>query len=152
MLHFDLRMPIIPLDQPVYMLHPGKNYHLFDSFKEYKCVSTDLPNLEINNGSDPLSRKNIDLQIKRARAMRDWLALNETERKKESYSTDEKDYFDKEKKTILTKKSVAFTIPTKTPYHCYFGVCQKNQEYLCQIRPLIEKVFSVNLKTDNPIE
>ncbi|NVJ92479.1 MAG: hypothetical protein HWE34_12515 [Methylocystaceae bacterium] len=120
MLHFDLNIPVIPAGQNVYMLHPGKNYHLFDRFKEYSCVSADLPGLDLLDGKSPALSERIDMQIRRARAMRDWLAMNAHDRKKNTYETD-LDEFAKEdprrfhnsyKETLI---DLLWTIPAGTP-------------------------------------
>lgn len=88
MLSFDLKTPVIPEGQKLYILHPGKSYHLFEAFKATQSVAADLPNLELPDGLSPLSADDIDTQIVRARALRDWLSLNSEERKRQEFSLD----------------------------------------------------------------
>lgn len=97
-IHIDLASPVIKTDQPVYMLHPGKGYHLFGSFLSNSVVATDLPNLDIKDGIAPLRADNIDAQISRSRALRDWLALNESQRSVTKYDVDLSSYLNSEKR------------------------------------------------------
>jgi len=92
MFRFDLKTPVVPEGQRVYMLHPGKNYHLFKKFIDNECISTDLPNLKLKDGVSPKAVRSLDAQIKRARALRDWLALSANHRKREEYSLKLDDY------------------------------------------------------------
>lgn len=98
MIRVDLNAAYIPADQKTFMLHPGKNYHLFGAFLNHGAVSSDLPNLELQNGRDPLGVANINTQIIRARALRDWLALSEDGRQQTEVRTQLADYADESTK------------------------------------------------------
>lgn len=76
----DLSSPVIKKDRPVYMLHPGKGYHLFGRFIANRAVALDIPNINVKDNSDPAKAPDIDQQINRARAIRDWLSLNQSDR------------------------------------------------------------------------
>lgn len=98
MLKYDLKTAIIDEAQRVYFLQPGKGYLLFDSLLENRCVATDLPNLELEDGKSPREAGNLDDQIKRARALREWLSLNSKLRKTTEYTLDLEEYRDTEEK------------------------------------------------------
>lgn len=119
MITFDLKTPIVSADQPFYMLHPGKNHHLFDKFIEHQCVSMDLPNLEIEDGVSPSKEKTIDELIHRSRAIRDWLAQNSEVRKStevplelDEYRVDKPRYFHESFKETLT--TILWDLPEGT--------------------------------------
>lgn len=97
-IRIDLASPVIKADQPVYMLHPGKGYHLFGGFLANSTIATDLPNLDLFDGLSPNRAENIDAQISRSRAMRDWLNLNESQRASTIVDLDLKKYLTESKR------------------------------------------------------
>jgi hypothetical protein len=92
LLKVNLNAAVLKQDQRAYMIHPGKGYHLFAPFFGKGVIAPDLPELIIPDGKKPSKIKNIDAQIVRARALRDWLSLNSTEREKTEVSTKLTDY------------------------------------------------------------
>lgn len=80
------------------MIHPGKGYHLFAPFLGHGVVSPDMPELSVKDGTDPEKDKTIDTQIKRARVLREWLDLKESERQDTEYSTQLGDYVGDERR------------------------------------------------------
>tara|TARA_E500000318_G_scaffold110041_1_gene124470 strand:+ start:1020 stop:2129 length:1110 start_codon:yes stop_codon:yes gene_type:complete len=102
------------------MLHPGKNYHLFDRFIETNSVSADIPNISFPNRKAPNSIPTIDSQISRARALRDWLSLNSSERKRTDYSVALSDYENVEPRRFhesykATLQRLLWELPENTP-------------------------------------
>lgn len=97
-IRIDLASPVIKADQSVYMLHPGKGYHLFGSFLSNSVVSTDLPNLDLTDGVAPIRTPELDAQISRSRELRDWLSLNESQREAKVVDTDLKSYLEAPKR------------------------------------------------------
>jgi hypothetical protein len=92
----DLNTTVIENNARAYMVHPGKGYHLFAPFLGHGAIAPDLPEIEVGDKVKPSDVKNFDLQIKRARALRDWLGLNDSIRRKTSYSTKLTDYSESE--------------------------------------------------------
>ena len=88
----DLKVAVLEQDQPAYMVHPGKHYHLFQAFLRRRVIAPDLPELTLQNGLDPARDRSLDTQIMRARALREWLALNSEQRGQTRYSVDLEDY------------------------------------------------------------
>lgn len=60
------------------MIRPGSGYHLRQAFSENKAVAPDLAGLDIANGTRPRDANNIESQVKRARAMSEWVKTEET--------------------------------------------------------------------------
>ncbi len=87
MITVDLRTAVLEEGQAAYMVHPGKNYHLFGAFLGQHVIAPDMPELSFRDGSNPANARNLDAQINRARALRDWLALPSAERKQTEYDT-----------------------------------------------------------------
>ena len=98
MIKIDLNAAIISSGQNAYMLHPGKNYHLFTTFARNDALSADLPNLVLLDGQAPNRAFEFDAQLNRARALRDWLALSEVDRAKVEVSEDIESYIGKDKR------------------------------------------------------
>lgn len=94
----DLQTAILEQKQRAYMVHPGKGYHLFSPFLGHGVISSDLPELIVPDGTSPRDSGNIDSQVNRARALRDWLDLNEAERRTTEYSVALGDYVEQEKR------------------------------------------------------
>lgn len=118
-IHIDLASPVIKLDQPVYMLHPGKGYHLFGGFLANEALATDLPNLDIIDGIAPVRAMNLDAQISRGRELRDWLALNEAQRNVTKFDVDLNTYLNKPKRRYHDAftdnlQEVLWNLPTGT--------------------------------------
>lgn len=80
LLTIDLNTPIIEENQKAYMVHPGRHYRLFGRFLRNHAIAPDLPELSVPDGKDPRSVADLDEQIFRARAIRDWLALPKDKR------------------------------------------------------------------------
>lgn len=94
MISVDLRAAVLEQGQPAYMIHPGKNYHLFAAFLGQGVVAPDLPLLSIPDGMNPRSHKSLETQIVRARGIRDWLAMNSTQRAETEIKVPLSDYAD----------------------------------------------------------
>lgn len=94
----DLRTAVIEADRCAYMVHPGKDYHLFGAFLAHDVIAPDLPELTLKDGVSPITQSGLDLQIKRARELRDWLALSEADRKKSPYTKKLTDYANLDKR------------------------------------------------------
>lgn len=74
----DLNTRILPSSHGVFMVRPGKNYHLYKSAKDFHVVAPDVPLLDIPNGERPIDQDNLDLQVRRGRAFRSWAESEET--------------------------------------------------------------------------
>lgn len=72
-LEIDLQLPILPKNHPVIMVRPGKRYHLHQSFLETKAVSPDFPFLKLPDQVNPIQAANLQKQLGRAMAFRDWM-------------------------------------------------------------------------------
>jgi hypothetical protein len=78
MISVDLRTKVLPTGHRVYMIRPGVDYHLFGAFAENQAVAPDLADFEIPDGQRLTEVEDVNNQIKRARAIRQWASTEET--------------------------------------------------------------------------
>lgn len=74
----DLNTKILAAGQKTFMIRPGANYHLFDAFAQESVVAPDIPFLSVPNGVRPIDYGNLDAEIRRGRAVREWARTEET--------------------------------------------------------------------------
>lgn len=78
MVTVNLNTKVLPTSHRVYMIRPGSGYHLRQAFADNKAIAPDLAGLDIPNGTRPRDANNIESQVKRARAMSEWVKTEET--------------------------------------------------------------------------
>lgn len=69
----DLALKVLPKDHPVYMVRPGSGYQLFDQIAAYGAIVPDFPYLKVADAKPPSAARELDAQISRAIAIRQWL-------------------------------------------------------------------------------
>lgn len=78
MVTVNLNTKVLPTSHRVYMVRPGSGYHLLKAFTENKAIAPDLANLTIPDGVRPRDAGNITDQVKRARALTEWVKTEES--------------------------------------------------------------------------
>ena len=79
-LQIDLELPVLAEDHPVYMVRPGRRYHLHESFLRAKAIAPDFPHLDAPDKQDPLKVQDLPAQLGRAIEFRDWSMKPEADR------------------------------------------------------------------------
>ncbi|MDP2579158.1 hypothetical protein Q8W37_04390 [Shimia thalassica] len=82
MVTVNLNTKVLPTSHRVYMVRPGSGYHLRQAFVENHAIAPDLAGLSVRDGKRPRDSKKIVAQIKRARAMAEWVRTEETRAEK----------------------------------------------------------------------
>ncbi len=96
MVTVDLNTKVLPQAHRVYMVRPGAGYHLLGAFSENGAVAPDLAGLDIPDGVRPRDFNDIERQVKRARALAEWVKTEES-RHEEMPSANVVDHTDGEK-------------------------------------------------------
>ncbi|MFD2174764.1 hypothetical protein [Rhodobacter lacus] len=67
-----LDYPVLPADHEVWMVRPGAGYRLARAFGEASAIAPDVPLLDLPNGVLAKNAQDLDAQVRRGRAWRDW--------------------------------------------------------------------------------
>lgn len=67
-----LDYPVIPQNHQVWMVRPGADYRLLRAFKNASAIAPDVPLLDLKDGVTAEATQDLDQQIRRGKAWRDW--------------------------------------------------------------------------------
>lgn len=67
-----LDYPILSKDHEVWIVRPGAGYRLFKSFKDASAIAPDIPLLSVPDKTELKHSSNLDQQIRRGLAWREW--------------------------------------------------------------------------------
>lgn len=64
--------PVLPVNHQVWIVRPGADYRLFKAFKSSSAIAPDIPLLSLTDGVAAAATQNLDKQVRRGKAWRDW--------------------------------------------------------------------------------
>lgn len=67
-----LEHPVLPSNHQVWMVRPGADYRLFKAFKNSSAIAPDIPLLNLPDGLAAGAAQDLDQQVRRGKAWRDW--------------------------------------------------------------------------------
>lgn len=67
-----LDYPVIPQNHQVWIVRPGADYRLLKAFKNSSAIAPDVPLLALKDGVAAAATQDLDQQIRRGKAWRDW--------------------------------------------------------------------------------
>ena len=67
-----LNYPVLPQNHQVWMVRPGADYRLLKAFKNFSAIAPEIPLLHLADGVTAEATKDLDQQVRRGKAWRDW--------------------------------------------------------------------------------
>ena len=75
-----MKQRVLPEDHSVFMVRPGKGYRLLENFATASAIAPDVPLLDLGAKANTHNATDLNRQIRRGRAWRDWETAPATRR------------------------------------------------------------------------